>query len=101
MKAASSGDLTAVQALLQEAATDTNAKDIFGRTALMYAASAGHTNIVLALLEDGADAQTKNINGGTALELAKARSYDDIVQLLLDPHEPRTWPREKRASNRR
>lgn len=97
MRAASGGDFAAVQTLLSEEAAGVNAKDIFGRTALMYAASAGHTNIVLALLDGGADAQMKNVKGGTALELAKARGYDDIVE-LLDPHEPRSWPRETRAS---
>ncbi|MGA2093146.1 MAG: ankyrin repeat domain-containing protein [Sedimentisphaerales bacterium] len=53
-----------------------------GATALLWAARAGHTEVVNLLLEKGAEVNVKDNNGKTALGMAKLRSYADIVQLL-------------------
>ncbi len=75
MLAASRGDFVAVEECLAAAAQDdaaataavVNAQDNFGYTALMYAASAGHAQIVEALIAAGGDLHKKNRQGLASL----------------------------------
>jgi ankyrin repeat protein len=62
-----------------------NHRKPFGWTALMRAASYGHTEIVRLLIEKkGADINEYNAYGYTALTYAAAAGKKDTVQLLLD-----------------
>lgn len=81
MKAASRGDLEAVQSHLSEGASP-NEQDIFGHTALSYAVSGRHADVLLLLLNSGADVYLKNRNGKTVLDVAKSKSFTDISYLL-------------------
>ena len=83
MKAAWEGDTGQAQALIHNG-VDVNARDAFGRTALIIAASQGHTYIVQALLEQGADRDIRDSVGTTALIAAKARGYSRIASLLRE-----------------
>ena len=73
-----------VQDVLEEAkGEDVNAKDDqFGWTALMYAATNGHTTVVEVLLDKGADVNATDTKGRTALMLAVQNGRPEIVQLL-------------------
>ena len=53
-------------------------------TALMYAAQAGHIDVVKALLARGADPARKNGNGETATHRAILSGFPDVAVLLLD-----------------
>jgi len=60
-------------------------KDTGGiNAALMYAASAGHTNAVKLLLDKGADINVKDKYGDTLLMQAVSAGHTDVVKLLLD-----------------
>jgi len=70
IRAARSGDIKRVQALLA-AGADANTSDHDGTTALMFAALAGYTEIVRLLLAQGADINMpRKLFGVTALMLA-------------------------------
>ena len=71
------GDLAAVQEKLSAGAS-VNARDEFGQTPLMYAASEGNSTAVLeALLRAGAELNAQSDSGWTALMYA-ARDADDL-----------------------
>src|SRR5579859_1462627 len=53
-----------------------------GRTALHYAAAAGHVALMRLLLAHGADVSLTDETGATALNLARARGRTAAVQLL-------------------
>ncbi len=55
-----------------------------GRTALIHASTAGHTDVVEVLVNAGADANVMDSFGNTALLLACEKGYIEIVKLLLD-----------------
>ena len=77
--------LGAVRQLLANGA-DPNARDRFGRTALMQAACAKHANgttIMRALLAHGADPNARNRDGKTVLMLAACHNQIAAVDLLL------------------
>jgi ankyrin repeat protein len=62
-------------------------KDYFGlkvqgATALMYAAWAGHRDMVELLLRNGADPLLKNIEGKTSLDLAMFRGHYSVAYLI-------------------
>ena len=59
-----------------------NAHDTGGNTALMLAASSGHTEVVRFLLIRGADPFLSNKRGHTALSLALGRGDSAIANLL-------------------
>ena len=90
VRSAKMGDLAAVNLFLT-AGMDPNAttgsspnsigEDI-GQTALMAAASKGHSKIVVALLTAGADVKKSN-STHTALSLAASAGYVDILRVLI------------------
>ncbi|XP_011644228.1 protein TANC2 isoform X3 [Pogonomyrmex barbatus] len=59
-------------------------RDLVGRTALMLAASEGHTNLLELLLDKGSILETKDKEGLTALGWACVRGRVTVVQMLLD-----------------
>jgi ankyrin repeat protein len=61
-----------------------DAKDIFGHTALAYAAMAGHERVVRALLIMDAAVDTENLVGLTPSMLAASRGHHQIAQLLSE-----------------
>jgi hypothetical protein len=61
-----------------------NQKGNLGFTALMYAAHAGHVDIVELLLHSKADPNAQNDSGDTALHLASAKKRTLVVQALLN-----------------
>lgn len=80
--AAREGKLEVIQKFIGK--FDINVQDKFGSTALMWAASLGHENIVKLLLNDrtiGVNAQ--DVDGQTALIVAARRGHINIVKLLL------------------
>jgi ankyrin repeat protein len=54
-----------------------------GKTALHYAAAAGHNRVVRLLLDRGVDTSLADNDGFTALDLARASGRIDTVELLL------------------
>jgi len=63
---------------------DVDARDNLGQTALMRAASEGHTDTVLTLLEAGANVNAKTDHGMTALLNAVGEGQTETVRVLLD-----------------
>lgn len=61
-----------------------DACDGYRKTALHYAASSGHKNVVIALLERGADIAAQANGGLTSLHYAAASGNKDVVEVLLD-----------------
>ncbi|XP_012528978.2 protein TANC2 isoform X3 [Monomorium pharaonis] len=59
-------------------------RDLVGRTALMFAASEGHTNLLELFLDKGSILETKDKEGLTALSWACIRGSITAVQMLLD-----------------
>ena len=80
--AAHEGDAQAVRDLLRRGA-DVEARDSFGRTALLWAAIKGHTDVINIFLEINADVNAKGENDKTALIHASARGQTDIIRALL------------------
>ena len=81
-QAASNGNLTSVQWHIEREHTNINAKDNDGRTALHYASSNSHLNIVSYLVEHNADINAKNNKGYTALHFASKEE----IQTYLKQH---------------
>ena len=80
--AAVDGNTEKVKDLLK-AGSDINAKNIYGMTALMYAAEK-HAGTVRALLEAGADIDARNNEGSTALIIAAIHGQEKIINILLE-----------------
>ncbi len=87
MVAASRGDYSAAARLVTE--RDVNVRDQFGNTALLYAAGAGHAEVVRLLLKAGADPSAKSRAGATALERALAGGHHVTEWLLLRAEKER------------
>jgi ankyrin repeat protein len=68
--------------LMLEYGAEVNATGLKGRTALHYAASAGHLKVIALLLEYGADVRIKDDEGRTAQGLALARRKKAAADLL-------------------
>jgi len=83
LDATSTNDQNEILQALKNGA-DINVSDQKGVTALIYAATEGHTNIVQLLLENGAKVNAANENGNTALMQAAHNGHTNIVQLLLE-----------------
>jgi ankyrin repeat protein len=62
---------------------DVNARDDKGKTALIIAATNGHTEICQLLLAAGADVNARDENGNSALRWATHNEYTEIVNLLI------------------
>ena len=62
-------------------ATEVDALDWFGDTALTTAALWGYNEIIKMLVNAGADLEHYGYNGYTALKAAAAWGYDDTVQV--------------------
>jgi TonB family protein len=77
------GQTQAVRELLAGAATDLDAADGTGRTALMYAVEGGHDEIVEMLLAAGASLDRQSQSGETALHLAARHGRTASARLLL------------------
>lgn len=59
-------------------------RDLAGRTALMFAASEGHTNLIELFLDKGSVLEARDKEGLTALDWACVRGRVTAVQILLD-----------------
>lgn len=82
-KAAQTGDMKAVNALLAKA-TNVNARDEMGRTALLWVAPArDNPEMVQNLITQGADVNATDKNGETALMIAARQDNPGIVAELL------------------
>lgn len=65
------------------AGTDINAKDQYGSTPLMVAATFGKTDVALALIDGGAKLDIPSNDGSTALHTAAFFGRTEIVKALL------------------
>lgn len=62
---------------------EVNARErLYGRTALMIAAAAGHGDVVALLIEAGADVNLTDLEGSTALSLARNSGNLDVAAQL-------------------
>lgn len=68
--------------LLIQSGADVNAKDDFGRTALMYAAKFYNARLVKTLLDHGADPNAMDRSGHSALRYANQTNYAPVLKLL-------------------
>jgi ankyrin repeat protein len=84
VRAAKSGYLEPVAALLLQNPGILNEQDENGRSALMSAAEKNRIRIVEYLIRHGANVNVQNPNGKTALVYAVNEKNADIVQLLLE-----------------
>lgn len=81
--AALQGNVEAVRQHI-DAGSDLDAKDAFGSTPLVIAATFGRTAVAQALIEAGADLHITNNTGATPLHTAAFLCRADIVRPLLD-----------------
>jgi CubicO group peptidase (beta-lactamase class C family) len=77
------GDLETVRRHI-EAGSDLDAKDAYGSTSLMIAATFGRTAVARALIDAGADLHITNSDGATPLHVAAFLCRGEIVDALLD-----------------
>ena len=83
MDAVIAGDSGRLKFLVTQG-VDINAKDEYGRTALMWATTFNEINIVKLLIDFGVDVNVSDKHGYTALMLAAFYGFTDIVALLLE-----------------
>lgn len=87
-------DAKLVQALLKAGARP-SARNQFGSTPLMEAASVGHTEIIRLLLKAGADVESPNFEGQTALMAVARTGNAEAARLLLragaNPNARESW----------
>jgi ankyrin repeat protein len=84
MIAARTGVAAAVKTLLSHRADPNAREDHRGQSALMWAATEGHVEVVRALIEAGADVTARSKQGWTALLFAARDGRMDVVRALLD-----------------
>ena len=87
IKAAKSGDVATIKALLKNDPTLIGARDSDGSTPLHCATWKGHENVAEFLVKAGADVNAVNQNGHwgtTPLQAAAHANQTKIAQLLLD-----------------
>ena len=82
-EAARTGNIEAIKQHIA-AGTDVNAKDKYGESPLLFAATFGHKEIAELLIANGADVNTKiDKIGMTPLHIATGQGYKEIVELLI------------------
>jgi cytochrome c len=81
--AAMTGDLAALQNLLEAGSDPNHIKSEGGPTPLFFAAERGHPEAIELLLSHGAEVNALTLRG-SALHIAARRGRIDIVKLLLD-----------------
>ena len=82
IKAAEEGDLNKVQQLIK-AGVDPSSRNINGSTAIMYAAQAGHLDVVKFLVtQPGVDPSFRKKNGMTAFMYAVNSGHFNVVRFL-------------------
>jgi peptidoglycan hydrolase-like protein with peptidoglycan-binding domain len=94
ISAAASGDAESVRGHLL-AGADPDARNVYGSTALHYAALFGHVDVVEVLLKAGADARVRDNGGATAAVLAKAQGSVAVLARLDGGDE--TFAKETRT----
>lgn len=82
-EAALTGNLAAVQQHI-DAGSDLDARDDYGSTPLIVAATFGKTDVAMALIDAGADLEASNNDGSTPLHIASFLCYPDVVEALLE-----------------
>ena len=82
-QAALDGDLKGVEEALK-AGANVNGVEEEGRTALMFSAFNGHSEIVLKLLDEDAGVDRRDLMGRTALLYAATGPFPETVRILLD-----------------
>lgn len=78
-----SENIEALKTLI-ESGVNMNLRDQVGRTALIWAAIKGHTEMVRMLIDKGAEMDIRNVEGETALIRATRGGYTEIAQILID-----------------
>ncbi len=91
-QAVTSGDESAVSALLAEGA-DINETTSGGQTPLILAVIFGHTNIVRLLVNVGADPHLRDNLGLDAVAWAQRRGLSEAVSILTNRADPPSAPR--------
>lgn len=85
--ASQNGHYEIVSYLIQQQDIDINAKNIYGSTPLIFAASKGHLDIVKLLLKNGADIGIKTYYLASILHAAVYHNQSIVVEYLLN-HAP-------------
>ncbi|KAL2863969.1 ankyrin repeat-containing domain protein [Aspergillus lucknowensis] len=80
---ATASGITALEASAGEGA-DLSQSDMWGVTALGWAALSGHDDFVKVLLDYGADPELGDLEGRTALLFAASQGHLEVVRTLLD-----------------
>ena len=80
-EAAEDGNIEAVKQHIA-AGTDVNAKDKYGESPLLFAATFGHKEIAELLIAKGAKVNAKNKNDNTPLDKAIKEHHTEIANLL-------------------
>uniref|UniRef100_A0A8C8TW22 Ankyrin repeat domain-containing protein 19 n=1 Tax=Peromyscus maniculatus bairdii TaxID=230844 RepID=A0A8C8TW22_PERMB len=83
-KAASVGDITEVQRMLEFGHVDVNITDRKKRTALHYACAHGQSEMVSLLLWYDCNIEARDCEDSTALIKATQRQHEECVKILLD-----------------
>ena len=81
------GDSHAIEALVKDSKSlplgiDLNVRDQDGRTALIIAASNGHSKTIKTLLDFGADVTLRTKDNKTALIVATEKGHKEIIKIL-------------------
>ncbi|XP_074647578.1 uncharacterized protein LOC141903366 isoform X3 [Tubulanus polymorphus] len=83
-QAASAGDLKTVKKIIQLNEATVNSKDDHGLTALHYATTDGHLELVRWLCENGADLKSETPTGYSAVHLAALSGHVHCLMVLVE-----------------
>jgi ankyrin repeat protein len=81
---AHSGNLKLVRRMVEKKGVGVDKSDIFGSTALFFAAAGGHIKLLQFLLQAGSDINHINKEGGTALLYASQKAQFKTIKFLID-----------------